>query len=253
MLAHDLARPGLPREKALACAVALLTTCWLRPGTEIYTKENGSFGLATLRNRHVAIEGSRIRLDFRGKHGQRQRHVVQNGKLARIVALMKRLPGEEVFKFRDANGAMRDLRSAHVNGYIKQVLGGMFSARVFRTWGGTLLCAGALARAARRTTETMARIPTGPAVLHAMVGNAVRETAARLGNTVAACRRAYIHPGVLRAFARGWIVTAPLSRPEALTASGRAGLDRSERALLSLLRREQAARERLPHAGAPRI
>ena len=224
-LARDLARPGLPREKVLACAVALLAACFLRPGTEIYTVENGSFGLATLRDRHVAVQGSRIRLDFRGKHGQRQRLVVQSVTLARIVVAMKRLPGDEVFKFKTAGGHVRDMRRTHVNAYIKQVMGQSFSARIFRTWGGSLWCAGALAR----------RVP---------VASAVRETAALLGNTVVAARRSYIHPDVLRAFARGRTVTASLSRPEALIALRRAGRDRSEQALLVLLRRERAARAR---------
>ena len=242
VLARDLARPGLPREKALACAVALLTTCWLRPGTEIYAAENGSFGLATLRDRHVAVEGASIRLDFRGKHGQRQRHEMRDRKLARIVVLMQALPGDEVFKFREPSGTVRDLRSKHLNGYIKQVLGEQFSARYFRTWGGTLLCAGVLARAARRTTAAMAGTPQGARLHHAAVANALRETAARLGNTVEACRRAYVHPGVLRAFERGRTVSTALLRPEALIVGHQAGLDRSERALLVLLRRERSAR-----------
>lgn len=240
-LARDLARPGLSRDKAMACAVALLTTCWLRPGTEIHTKANGSFGLATLRHRHVAVDGTSIRLDFRGKHGQRQRHVVENGRLARIVAAMQRLPGDEVFKFREPGGAVRDLRSNHLNAYIKQALGEPWNARTFRTWGGTLLCAGALARAARHSPATEERTPHGARLRHAAVAGAVRETAARLGNTVAACRRAYIHPGVLGAFANGRVVSAVLSQPEDLIAA-RAGLDRSERALLALLRGERAAR-----------
>src|SRR5712671_878804 len=189
-LSRDLARPGLPREKSLACAVALLTTCFLRPGTEIYATLNGSFGLATLRDRHVAVTGDRIRLDFRGKHGQRQRHEVRNARLARIVAAMQQLPGEEVFKFVDARGRVHDVRRAHLNGYIKQVMGELFSARVFRTWGGTLLCAGALARAVRGTAATAVRPMQGEAARHAAVASAVRETALRLGNTVAACRRA---------------------------------------------------------------
>ena len=242
VLLRDLARPGLPREKALACAVVLLTTCFLRPGTEIYAAENGSFGLATLRDHHVVVEGSRIRLDFRGKHGQRQRHEVKNSKLARIVTAMKRLAGIEVFKFVDADGQVRDLKRAYLDRYIKQIMCGHFSARVFRTWGGTLLCAGALARAGRHTAGTKERAPHGTLARHAAVASALRETAARLGNTVEACRRAYIHPGVLRAFEQGRTVSAALSRPEALIAEHRAGLDRSERALLTLLRREQATR-----------
>ena len=224
-LVRDLALPGLPRDKAMACAVSLLAACFLRPGTEIYTVENGSFGLATLRNRHVAVQGRSIRLDFRGKHGRRQRLVVQNGTLARIVAAMQLLPGPEVFQFVDTRGNVRDMRRTHVNAYIKRAMGEPFSARNFRTWGGSLLCAGALARGVSAV-------------------RAVRETAARLGNTVLATRRSYIHPDVLRAFASGRTVTVALSRPEALIAPRRTGLDRAEQALLVLLRRERASRTR---------
>jgi DNA topoisomerase-1 len=236
-LLRDLARRGLPREKALACAVAVLTTCFLRPGTEVYAVENGSYGLATLRNQHVTIEGACIRFDFRGKHGQRQRHELRSATLARIIAAMKRLPGTEVFKFVDEEGRVRDLRRRHMNDYIKQAMGAPFSAKVFRTWGGTLLCAGELA-VAGRNLATAGR--SSARARRAATAAALRETAARLGNTVAACRRSYVHPGLLTAFARGRTVSACLSRPEALLALGRRGLDRSERSLLELLRRERA-------------
>jgi DNA topoisomerase-1 len=233
-LARDLARPGLPREKAMAAALALLSTCFLRPGTEIYAAENGSFGLATLRHRHVTVEGDTIRLDFRGKHGRRHRHEVRSRRLAAILRAMKRRPGAEILKFVERTGRVRDLRSNHLNAYIKRVMGTRFSARDFRTWAGTLICAGALARAAsERHMHVSSRLA---------VGQAIRETAARLGNTLAVSRRAYIHPGVIRAFARGVVVRHPQRRSEVLNTRHAAGLDRSERALLELLRRERAQR-----------
>jgi DNA topoisomerase-1 len=238
-LARDLARPGLPREKALACAVSLLLAVFLRPGTDVYAEQNGTFGLATLRDRHVRVDGDCIRFDFRGKRAQRQQSELRDARLARLVAAMQRLPGAELLQFVDARGRVRDVKRAHLDRYIKRAMGSAFSARAFRTWGGTLLFAGALARVARGGQRTGSG---GIAARHAAVADALRTTAAQLGNTVEACRRAYVHPGVLREFARGRTVSAPLARVEALIAHGRAGFDRSERALLALLRRDRAAR-----------
>jgi DNA topoisomerase-1 len=241
-LARDLARRGMPREKALACAVALLSACLLRPGTEIYAAENRTFGLATLRDRHVAIAGGTIRLDFRGKHGRRQRHELRDARLARIVAAMKQLPGIEVFKFVDAQGRVRDLRAEHVNRYLRRAMGAPFSARVFRNWGGTLVFARELARAARRTPAALLQTAQGHTLRRAAAAAALRATAAQLGNTVAVCRRSYVHPGVLAAFARGRTVPATSTRTGVPTSSARTGLDRAERALLSLLRGKRPTR-----------
>jgi DNA topoisomerase-1 len=234
-LARDLALPGLPREKALACAVALLSACLLRPGTEIYAAENRTFGLATLRNRHVAVTRDTIRLDFRGKSGRRQRHELRDARLAKIVAAMKGLPGVEVFQFVDAKGRVCDLLARHVNRYIRRAMGAPFSANMFRNWGGTLLFARELARAARHTPAAMLPTPQGAMLRRAAAAAALRATAAQLGNTVAVCRRAYVHPRVLAAFARGRTVPATPRRDRS-TATGGPGLDRSERALLALLR-----------------
>ena len=263
-LARDLARPGLPREKAVACAVAMLGTCALRPGSEIYATKNGSFGLATLRRRHVRVSGTRILLDFRGKHGRRQQHELESPILARILGEMMRQPGHDVFKYLDASGAPRDLRRPHLNAYIKAAMGARFSARDFRTWTGTLLCAGALARAdGARSSGPGARAEAPPtaAATRRAIAAAVRKTAAWLGNTPAVCRRSYIHPGVLRAFERGEWVRESRVRPVSLVGGRTGGLDRSEHALLVLLRgpgdtarrrsstiRPGAARPRLLHA-----
>ena len=230
-LTGDLARSGLPREKAAACAVALLGTCALRPGSEVYATKNGSFGLATLQRRHVRVAGARIVLDFRGKHGRRQRHELENGPLAEILSEMLRVPGRDVFKYLDPSGAPIHLRRRHLNAYIKSAMGEEFSARDFRTWAGTLLCAGALARAVPP--------PTAAATRRAIAA-AVRETATWLGNTPAVCRSSYIHPGVMRAFERGVRVSRSRTRPESLVGGHTGGLDPSERALLELLESPEA-------------
>lgn len=243
-LERDLRRPGFPLERVSACAIALLSTCFLRPGSQVYADVNGSFGLSTLRKRHVAVDGNTIRFDYRGKHGKRQRHEVRSRRLAALVRSMKERPGNEVFKYVDDRAIVRDLSRAQINAYIKRAMGARFSARDFRTWAGTLLCAGALSRAAAGEREWEAAHPKhkpGAArtrVKKAMAG-AVRETSNWLGNTPAMSRRSYIHPAVLEAYERGEVVRHALERPEVLIASGRAGLDRSEWELLLLLRRER--------------
>ena len=231
-LARDLRLPGLPRDKALACAVAVMATCFVRAGSEQYAEENGAFGLATLRHRHVTVNGDRIRFDYRGKHGLRQRHEIANRRLARIVADMLRHPGVEVFKYRDEEGRVCDVSRWQLNHYIKRVMGRQFTARDFRTWAGTMICAGALAR-----RRGLAR--TNPSI-ERMIVEAVRETASYLGNTEPVCRGSYVHPKVLRAFAEGNTVTHALARPEAAISRRRTGLERHERALLDLLERRRS-------------
>ena len=246
-LERDLKRPGFPLERVTACAIALLSTCFLRPGSQVYADVNGSFGLSTLRKRHVTVDGSTIRFDYRGKHGKRQRHEVRSRRLAALLGTLLERPGKEVFKYEDERGAARDLSRAQINAYIKRAMGTGFSARDFRTWAGTLLCAGALARAAVVEREWEAAHPKRKAnagrnrTKRAMAG-AVRETSVWLGNTPAMSRKSYIHPAVLTAFESGDVVRHPLERPEVLIASGRTGLDPSEWELLLLLRRERPAR-----------
>jgi DNA topoisomerase I len=250
-LERDLRRPGFPLERVSACAIALLSTCFLRPGSQVYADVNGSFGLSTLRKRHVTVDAHTIRFDYRGKHGKRQRHEVRSRRLAALVRAMMARPGKEVFKYEDARGVVRDLSRAQINAYVKRVMGAGFSARDFRTWAGTLLCAGALSRAAVAERHWGAAHPqrkagTGRTRMKRAIAGAVRETSNWLGNTPAMSRRSYIHPAILEAYERGEVVRHALERPEVLIASGRAGLDRSEWELLLLLRRERPARPSVP-------
>jgi DNA topoisomerase-1 len=152
-LGRDLARPGLPREKVLACALRLLASCFLRPGSARYAAENESFGVATLRRRHVSVEGSVVRLDFPGKSGKRQMRELDDKQVAAIVRRLAREPGE-VFKYRAETGEWIDVRRRDVNDYIKETMGARFTAKDFRTWAGTVLCACALARAGAQAGET---------------------------------------------------------------------------------------------------
>ncbi|HJW14253.1 MAG TPA: DNA topoisomerase IB [Thermoanaerobaculia bacterium] len=222
---RDLKQPGLPREKVLACALQILSFCFPRPGSRVYAEENGSYGLTTLRRRHVAVEGSLIRFDFPGKAGKRQTLQMRDRRVARIVRDLARAPGK-VFRYRDESGAWIDVRRRHVNEYIKESMGEAFSAKDFRTWAGTLLCAGALARS--REDPSQARLSVKRKIVRA-----IRETAERLGNTPAICRASYISPPVLRNFERGRVLEEGFDTVEELARS--AALHRSEKALLRLL------------------
>ena len=226
-LKRDLLLPGLPRDKALACAVAVIATCFVRAGSEEYAEENGSFGLATLRRGHVTVKGGRIRFDYPGKHGLRQRHEIASRRLAAIVADMLREPGAEVFKYRKKSGRVFDVSRWQLNQYVKRVMGRRFSAKDFRTWAGTWICAGALSRRRRTANDDGSR--------EKVIVEAVREAAVYLGNTERVCRRSYVHPGVLVAFEKGRTVARGLPLPEDVLARGGTGLDRFERALLDLL------------------
>src|SRR5262245_26020281 len=215
-LRRDLARPGLPLEKAQACAVVLLGACALRPGAEEYARDHGTFGLATLRPRHVDLRGDVAHLRFRGKHGVVQDQTIRSRPIVRILRAMKRLPGGELLKYRDEHDDVRDIRRHHLNQYVKRVMGGRFTARDFRTWAGTLWCAGALRRAGAEVWRVGTR-GHARGRERALV-QAVKETAARLGNTPAVVRGSYVHPGLLAAFREGRLVGHGLEHPESYLA-----------------------------------
>ncbi|BDG10489.1 DNA topoisomerase IB [Anaeromyxobacter paludicola] len=234
---RDLLLPGLPRERALAAAVRLLGSCFMRAGSKVYAERNRSYGIATLRKHHVTVERDVVRFDYPGKSGRRHVRELRDLRVARVVREMLKLPGPELFLFLADDGPV-DVRRRHINQYVKEVMGGPFTAKDFRTWAGTVICASELAR--RRREMIPGR--TDPArVLTA----AVRETAARLGNTPAVCRSSYIAPQVLSAWRQGRVVSRPFRSVEEFALEGR-GLHASERSLLALLR---AA---VPHAPRPR-
>ena len=229
VIERDLKLPGLPREKVMACILRILSTCFMRPGSQVYAKENGSFGIATLQNRHVTVRGDAVHFDYLGKSKQRQVRELRDRRVARIVRELKALPGKDLFQYVAEDGSVVNLRRRHINAYIKEVMGGRFSAKDFRTWAGTLLCASALARLDAEFIE-------GRTDRRRMITVAIQETAAQLGNTPAVCRSSYIWPSVVTSFEKGAVVGSYFAKPsELVVASGRRRTE-CERALLDLLR-----------------
>lgn len=196
-----LALPGLPREKVLAAVVRLLDTSLIRIGNDEYARDNHSFGLTTLRNHHAAISGSSIRFAFRGKSGKKHVISLEDKPLARILRKCQELPGQELFEYFDENGRRHDVGSGDVNAYIRDLMDGDYTAKDFRLWHGTVLAASALRKAGPPPTATSAK---------RTLVQAVKDVAARLGNTPAVCRGSYIHPEIFRAYESGQLpVTAP--------------------------------------------
>jgi DNA topoisomerase-1 len=188
---------GLPREKVLATVVWLLERTLIRVGSEEYARENETFGLTTLRDRHAKVHGSRVAFAFRGKSGIEHVVTFSDRRLAKIVQRCQTLPGEHLFQYIDDEGERQDVDSADVNDYLRDIAGPGITAKDFRTWAGTMLAAKALHE-------------IGPARLvkdkKANIVRAVDRVAERLGNTRAVCRKYYIHPVVLEAYRRGWVV-----------------------------------------------
>ena len=231
----DLARPGLPREKILATVVRLLEVTLIRVGNEEYAKQNESFGLATMRNRHVRVNGSALRFQFRGKSGVLHAVDLEDRRLARIVRQSRDLPGYELFQYVDADGERRAIDAGDVNAYLKSIAGDVFTAKDFRTWAGTVLAARALSEAAAFGSKAQAK---------RNVLRAVEAVAKRLGNTTAVCRKCYIHPEVVKAYFDGTLA-ASLNRKVGLELrSNMRDLSPEEAAVLALLHRglEQDAR-----------
>lgn len=222
---RDLALPGMPREKVLAAVVRLLATTLIRVGNESYARENGSFGLTTLRSRHAEVAGARIRFRFRGKSGKDHLVAIDDHRLARIVRRCQELPGQTLFRYLDGEGRAQTIDSGDVNAYLREITDETFTAKDFRTWAGTLAMAKALARLEPPASESAAK--------RAIVA-AVGDVAARLGNTPAVCRRCYVHPRVLDAYRDGSL--AALARRPLKRAPG---LRSDELTLLALLGRRR--------------
>lgn len=187
----DLRRPGLPRERVLAAVVRLLESTLIRVGNEEYARQNQSYGLTTLQDEHVEVEGSSIHFHFRGKSGKELEVDLRDRRLAKIVQRCQALPGQELFRYLDGDGEPRTISSCDVNAYLREISGQDFTAKDFRTWAGTLLAFLLLRDLPDPETQTQAKKD---------VVEVVKQVAERLGNTPAVCRKCYIHPAVLNAY-----------------------------------------------------
>jgi DNA topoisomerase-1 len=222
----DLARQGLPREKVLATVVRLLERTLIRVGNEEYAEQNGSYGLTTLRNRHVQVVGETVYFAFRGKSGVRHRIDVRDRRLARVVKHCRDLPGQELFQYLEAEGTLRAVDSSDVNDYLRAAGGEEFSAKDFRTWAGTVLAAYTLRQQAAFGSQTQAK---------KNVAFAIQTVARRLGNTPAVCRKCYVHPAVVEAYFEGSLAVRPEARATAEVTQEFEELSGEEAAVLALL------------------
>ena len=191
---RDLRRQGLPREKVLAAVVRLLETTLIRVGNEEYARSNGSFGLTTMRNRHVELGSSKVFFQFRGKSGKQHKVGLSDRRLAEVVRRCRELPGKDLFQYVDDEGEVQSIDSGDVNNYLREISGEDFTAKDFRTWAGTVLAAQALTASDAATSEAQAK---------KNVNAAIEVVAERLGNTVAICRKCYVHPAIVESYMRG--------------------------------------------------
>jgi DNA topoisomerase-1 len=223
-------QPGLGREPVMAAMLKILSTRFLRPGSQAYAGENGSFGLATLRRRHVKVRGAEIEFSFTGKSGVHQQHQLHDPRAAKIVRSLLKYPSREVFKYRNSAGEFVNVTGRHLNDYIREVMGQNFSAKDFRTWAGTLICACALAKLGTETGEKSVSRKQ-------KIVDAIKETAAILGNTPAVCRSSYICPEIINGFESGKTMGSTFNTLDELINYRGIKLHAAEKALLGFLRR----------------
>jgi DNA topoisomerase I len=226
---NHLRHKYLDREKVLAAMTRLMNAAYFRVGDERYAKKNKTFGIATLRRKHLRIEGDTMIFKYTGKWGKVHRKAVTDAKLRRIVEECVALPGYEIFKYRDVSGEIRDVRSRDLNAYIKEVMGEEFSPKDFRTWAGTVFAAVKLA-------ELGVTGELGQAEKRVLA--AVDEVAQRLGNTRDIARASYISPRVINHYMEGSVIAYYGEVVEEIVAAEQGGLTGGERALLELLKKK---------------
>ena len=237
---HDLARSGLPREKILATIIRLLETTLIRVGNEEYARQNASFGLTTMQDRHVDISGATLTFEFRGKSGISHSIDLTDRRLAKIVKRSQDLPGYELFQYLDEQGTRRSVDSADVNAYLKEISGEEFTAKDFRTWAGTVLAARALQEF--QTFDSQAQAKRN-------VVQAIEAVAKRLGNTKAVCRKCYVHPRVIDLYMDGSLLQTLKRRVKKELSQSLHGLPPEEAAVLALLQQRLGREERGRRAG----
>jgi DNA topoisomerase-1 len=232
---------GLPREKVLATVVHLLETTLIRVGNDDYARQNNSYGLTTLKNRHVIVDGSEVRFRFTGKSGKQWSLKVKDRRVAKIIKACQELPGQELIQYVDADGKVQDVTSSDVNSYLKEITGMEITAKDFRTWAGTVLAAVALKELESFDSAAQAK---------RNLRSAIERVAARLGNTPTICRKCYVHPEVLSSYLDGGLVLEIKSEVENELRDDLSGLQPEEAAVLAMLRARLAQSIETPHSGS---
>jgi DNA topoisomerase I len=230
---EDLRKPGLPREKVLATVVRLLEATLIRVGNEEYARTNKSFGLTTMRDRHVEVAGSRVFFRFRGKSGKQHKVILSDRRLATIVKRCRDIPGSELFQYVDDEGQPQTIDSGDVNDYLREITGEDFTAKDFRTWSGTVLAALALAEFEAFDNQTQAK---------KNLVAAIERVAEKLGNTTSVCRKCYIHPAIIDSYLDGTISEAWKQRTEEELSQSLGEFSPEEAAVMAFLR-ERLARD----------
>jgi DNA topoisomerase-1 len=225
--------PGLPREKVLATVVHLLENTLIRVGNADYAKQNKSYGLTTLRDPHVKVEGAELKFQFKGKSGKTWRLSVKDRRIARIVKACQDLPGQDLFQYLDEAGERQSVTSADVNAYLKEITGRDITAKDFRTWAGTVLAAMALSEFEEFDSQAKAK---------KNVRAAIEKVSSRLGNTPTICRKCYVHPEVFNCYLDGALLLEIRNEVEEELREGLADLKPEESAVMALLE-ERLSRE----------
>ena len=229
-VAHDLALPGMPREKVLATIVGLMEKTLIRVGNVEYAQENHSYGLTTMRGRHVHVDGSTVTFKFQGKSGVHHTVDIHDRRIARIVQRCQDIPGYELFQYIDGEGNHHTVDSADVNDYLREISHEDFTAKDFRTWAGTLLASMALKEC--ETCDSVAQAKKN-------IVQAVKAVADQLRNTPAVCRKCYVHPAVLESYLDGTLLKEKTSRAARNGRGSEAALQEEESALLDFLKRHR--------------
>jgi DNA topoisomerase I len=240
---EHMALRGLPREKVLATVVHLLETTLIRVGNDDYARQNNSYGLTTLKNRHVAVEGNEVRFRFTGKGGKQWSLRVRDRRVAKIIRACQELPGQELLQYIDEQGNCQDVTSTDVNEYLKAITGKDITAKDFRTWAGTVLAAMALSELESFDSAAQAK---------RNLRNAIETVSARLGNTPMICRKCYVHPEVLNSYMDGNLVLEIKSQAESELRSAVENLKPEEAAVLALLRGRLAKEAEQPESADPK-
>ena len=234
-IARDLALPGLPRRKVIAAVVLLLEKTLIRVGNDEYARDNNSYGLTTMRNRHVRVSKSRLRFRFTGKAGKTHDIAFNDLRLAKIVRRCQDLPGHELFGYIDEDGKVQDIGSGDVNAYLREITGEEFTAKTFRTWAATVLAACALQDAPESRSKTEAK---------RHIVRAVEAVAGLLGNTAAICKKSYVHPAILDAYLDGSLPRTRRKRSLKAVSAPLPDFQHMETAVLAWLQRLHRAAQR---------